>query len=244
MSKNDKKDQIKDWYNLLEKKNKEDKNFEIDKNFDKHGILPTSMICLIAGTGGGKSTAFMEFLLERKKNTFCEVIIFNPVNVDEPIYNFLKKINNDVQLIDDIEDLPDLKDYDDNKKTEKLLICDDIITMNNKDLKKIESYLISSRKFGFTCIVMCQNYVSLSKKITRNISYFCVFKLNDNVSINTIIKNHNIYGIDKDYILECYRDAVVTPKDFLMFDCHINGEKNKCLRHNFTDYYDIPDKNY
>ena len=230
---------IKDWYTIINKKTKEDKKIEIDKNFNLHYILPCSMICLIGGTGSGKSTVLCDFLLDRKNDSFCEVIIFNPVSIEEPIYNFIKKINNNVELIDDIEDLPDLKDYEDNKTTEKLLIVDDFINMNKKDMRKIELYLKSSRKFGFTVILMCQNYISVSKNITRNISYFILFKLNDNVSINTIIKNHNIYGIDKNYILECYRIATYKPKDFLLIDCNINGSKDKTLRHNFIEFFDI-----
>ncbi len=64
-------------------------------------------------------------------------------------------------------------------------------------MKKVQKYLISSRKYGFNVVVMSQNYTSIPKIISRNISYYFIFKLNDNTSINTIIKNHNIYNIDK-----------------------------------------------
>jgi hypothetical protein len=230
---------IKDWYNIINKKNKEDKKIEPDKNFNLHYILPCSMVLMMGGTGGGKSTVLCDFLMDRKNKSFCEVLIFNPTTTDEPIYNYFKKINNDVQLIDDIDDLPDLKEYEDNKKTEKLLIIDDFINLNKKDMRKIESYLKSSRKFGFTVILMAQNYTAVPKNITRNISYFIMFKLNDNVSINCIIRNHNIYNVDKNFILECYRDATNKPKDFLLIDCNINSTKDKFLRHNFMEFYEI-----
>ncbi len=57
-------------------------------------------------------------------------------------------------MIDDINELPELKEFEDSKDKEKLLIIDDFIALNSKDMKKIEKYLISSRKFGFTVIVM------------------------------------------------------------------------------------------
>ena len=57
-------------------------------------------------------------------------------------------------MIDDINELPELKEFEDSKDKEKLLIIDDFIALNPKDMKKIEKYLISSRKFGFTVIVM------------------------------------------------------------------------------------------
>ena len=71
-----------------------------------------------------------------------------------------------------------------NKKNPKLIIFDDFINVENKKLKKIYNYLISGRKFGFTCWLMAQNYSSVPKVIVRNINYFILFKLNDNISLN------------------------------------------------------------
>ena len=51
---------------------------------------------------------------------------------------------------------------------------------------------------------MAQNYTSVPKIITRNINYLIIFKLNDNVSINTIIKNHNIIGLEPDIFKKMY----------------------------------------
>jgi hypothetical protein len=232
---------IINWYDIINKKNKEIV-IKPDVNFNKHYILPCSMMLFIGGTGSGKSTILCEFLLNRKNKSFYEIIIFNPVNLDEPIYNFLYKCCPDIQMIDEIESLPDLKDFENSKDKEKLLVVDDFINLNKKDMKKIEKYLISSRKYGFTCILMAQNYVSVPKIITRNISYFIIFKLNDNVSINTIIKNHNIYNIDKDFIMKCYLEATKEKKNFALIDCNINSTKDKFIRHNFLGFFDIPNE--
>ena len=45
-------DKINDWYSKLPKELKRES--KIDKNFNKHHILPNSMICSIGGTGSGK----------------------------------------------------------------------------------------------------------------------------------------------------------------------------------------------
>ena len=233
--------EIKDWYSIINKKNKEE-IIKPDANFDKHYILPCSMICMIGGTGSGKSTVLCDFLLDRKNKAFFEIIIFNPVNLDEPIYNFLYNLCPDIQMIDEIEMLPDLKGMETNKKQEKLLVVDDFIALPPKSMKKIEKYLISSRKYGFSVILLSQNYVSIPKVITRNISYFIIIKLNDNYTINNIIRNHNIYNIDKDYIMKCYLEATKEKKNFFLFDCNINSTKDKFIRHNFLGFFDIPNE--
>ncbi len=70
-------------------------------------------------------------------------------------------------------------------------------------MKKNE-YLTAGRKFGFTVWLQAQNYVSVNKTITRNMQYFILFRLNDNTTINNIIRNHNIDidDIDKEKFIK------------------------------------------
>ena len=65
---------------------------------------------------------------------------------------------------------------------------------------------------------MAQNYTSIPKVITRNLHYIILFKLNDNVSINNIIKNHNINGIEKEKFKGHYMNATSEPRQFFMID--------------------------
>ena len=44
--------------------------------------------------------------------------------------------------------------------------------------------------------LLSQDYASVPKLIVRNINYFIIFKINDNISLNNIIRNHNIPDID------------------------------------------------
>jgi hypothetical protein len=99
-------------------------------------------------------------------------------------------------MFNDVNELPSLSDFDDDEKhLERLIIFDDFINLKPKEMKKLNEYLTAGRKFGFTVWCMAQNYTSVLKTITRNLQYIILFKLNDNVSINTIIKNHNIHGV-------------------------------------------------
>ena len=208
---------------------------KLDKNFKKHYIEPTSMIALIGGTGSGKSNAVCN-LISHQSGKYFEIIIFNPVSTDEPLYNLLKQKMPDIQLLNNIEELPELKEYEDNNDQEKLLVVDDFINMPKKDFKKINEYLTGGRKKGFTVVVMSQNYVQIPKTITRNCHYFIMFKLNDNVSINNIIRNHNIHNIDKDKFRELYDDATSQPLNFFLVDLKTK-DKSKHLRKNFLGFY-------
>ena len=81
---------------------------------------------------------------------------------------------------------------------------------------------------------MAQNYTSVPKIITRNLNYIILFKLNDNVSINNIIKNHNIHNTDSEKFKDCYMCATSEPRQFLMIDMK---DKQKHLRQNFLNFF-------
>jgi hypothetical protein len=83
---------------------------------------------------------------------------------------------------------------------------------------------------------MAQNYVSIPKTIVRNCQYFIIFKLNDNVTINNIIKNHNIYNVEKEQFKKLYCDATNEPLNFFLIDLKTK-DKTKHLRKNFIDFY-------
>ena len=117
-------DKITNYYEKLPKDLKREN--KPNKTFKNHHILPTSMICILGGTGSGKSNAITDFI-HRSNGTFYEIIIFNPVSTDEPLYSMLKQKIPELQMINDINDLPPLSDFEEDKDQQKLLIVDDII---------------------------------------------------------------------------------------------------------------------
>ena len=226
-------DKVKNWYESLSKDLKREP--KLDKNYKKHYIQPNSMICCIGGTGCGKTTSLVEFL-SRKNESFYNIIIFSGSTTDEPLYSMLKQKMPEIKLMNDIAELPELKEFDnDDKDQEKLIVFDDFINLKKPELKKINEYLTGGRKFGFTVWCMAQDYKSVPKIITRNLHYILMFKLNDNVSINNIIRNHNIHGIDKEKFKKHYIEATSEPRQFFMID--MKGTPETHLRHNFLDFY-------
>jgi hypothetical protein len=228
-------DKVKNYYELLPSNLK--KENKVDKNFKKHYIKPNSMICCIGGTGAGKTNSLISFL-ERKNEAFYDIILFSGSTTEEPIYNLLKQKIPEMRMFNNIEEFPSLSEFDDeDNENEKLVILDDFINLKPKEMKKLNEYLTAGRKKGMTIWCMAQNYVSIPKTITRNLHYIIMFRLNDNVSINNIIKNHNIHNVDKDKFKEAYVKSTSEPRQFFMID--MKGDKEKHLRSNFTNFLKI-----
>ena len=98
-------------------------------------------------------------------------------------------------------------------------------------MEKINKYFISSRKFGFTCFALSQDFTSLPKIISRNCNYYMLFKINDNISLSHIIRTHNITNIDKDKLKWIYKNTIAVPMNFLLLDI----DEGK-IRKNFLEY--------
>ena len=224
----------KEIINFYEKLNI--KGSALPKTWKKHHIFNNSMILCLGGTGTGKTNALINYI-SRSSTEFSDVIVCSFSTVDEPLYNLLEE--NGVTLYNNIDEVPDLEEYDsDDKKKPKLIVFDDFINVENKKLKKIYNYLISGRKFGFTCWLMAQNYSSVPKVIVRNINYFIMFKLNDNVSLNNIIRNHNISDVDPSIIKSALNLCTQTPPNFFMIDMKTINKKER-FRENFLHFLDL-----
>jgi len=224
--------------NFYDKLSKDIKNeVKLAKNFKNHYILPNSMIAIIGGTGSGKSNALCN-LISKQSNKYYDIIIFNPVSTDEPLLKLLKQKMPDLHLISDIEELPSLSEFVGDSEHEKLIVFDDVINMEKKHFKKVNEYFTGGRKLSFTVVIMAQNYVSIPKTIVRNCQYFLIFKLNDNITINNLIRNHNIYNVDKDKFRKLYDEATSEPLNFFLVDLKTK-DKTKHLRRNFTSFFEI-----
>ena len=88
------------------------------------------------------------------------------------------------------------------KNEEKLIIFDDIINLSKKELLKIQKWFNSARKYGFTCISMAQNWAQLPIQIRRNTMIYFLFRMNDNNTINNILKTHNCTEYPKEIIIK------------------------------------------
>lgn len=224
-------DLINNWYTKV---NTQVKKVKKNKNFNKHHIEPNSMITCIGGTGSGKTNALIEFL-NRNNECFYKIIIFTASTADEPLYNALVQAIPETEIYTNIDELPSLTEFpDEENHQEKLIVFDDFINLKTKEMKKIQQYATAGRKKGFTCFFLAQNYTQIPKNISRNSHYFIIFRLNDNVSINNIIKNHNLDDTDKEEIKNAYLMSTENKGNFFMID--LKGPEQKRYRHNFLNF--------
>ena len=102
-------------------------------------------------------------------------------------------------------------------------------------MKKIQEYATAGRKKGFTCFFLAQNYTQIPKNISRNAHYFIIFKLNDNITINNILKNHIIDETDPKLIKEAYKYSTDQKGNFFMIDLKDLTKRSR-YRHNFLNF--------
>jgi hypothetical protein len=163
---------------------------------------------LCLGGTGSGKSNALVNYIQRSSGEFYKIIICSFSTTDEPLYKMLEGKN--VELINDIEEVPSLSD----------------------------DFLISGRKFGFTCWLMAQDYASVPKVIVRNINYFILFKINDNISLNNIIRNHNIADVDSAIIKSACNVCTNTPPNFFLIDLKTGNLKER-FRMNFLNFLDL-----
>jgi hypothetical protein len=223
-------DKIKNWYEYANE-GKKDTKIKRCKNFKNHCIEPCSRSCMIGPSGCGKSTALAEYI-SRMPEHFYEIIFFTASTADEPIISYLKQKIPEMEIIENIEELPPLTEFNDSDKSKhKLIIFDDFITLPSKQMKRIEKYYLGSRKYGFSCICMGQRYTDIPKMIRENANYFFLFKQKNNDVLNRIIRNHNTLAIDKETFTNIFINCTKDQGNFLCLD--MNPQTEMPLRHNF-----------
>ncbi len=222
---------LTNFYSLLPKE--KDKS---PKGYKNHLIDKNSRILMIGASGSGKTNALINYI-EMSSGEYSQIIICSFSTTDEPLYSYLQTKIPEVELINNIEEVPEIQSFDDNYKNKnKLIVFDDFINLSKKQMKILEDYAISSRKFGFTCVFMCQEYTSVPKIISRNCNYIFCFKINDKISIKRIIYNHGLSGkYTPEQIEKYYYYCLSKPLSFLLIDLKTNDE-NKRLRCGFNEF--------
>ena len=226
------KDKIVNFYDKLGIK-----GAALPKTWKKTHMFNKCHTLCLGGTGSGKSNSLINYI-SRSSGEFYKIIVCSFSTTDEPLYNMLEETGK-IELISDIDEVPDLEEFDDkNKDKPKLIVFDDILNVEKKKMKKLYKYLIAGRKFGFSVCLMSQDYSSVPKILVRNINYFILFKINDNISLNNIIRNHNVSDVDPSIIKAACSVCTKTFGNFFMIDFKTTNLDER-FRSNFLGFLDL-----
>jgi hypothetical protein len=66
-------------------------------------------------------------------------------------------------------------------------------------------------------------------------SLFLLYKINDNVSIDRIIRNHNIDNVEPTILKKAYQLSTRDPLSFMLIDLKSKDKKDR-FRHGFTNF--------
>ena len=202
-------------------------------NEDKLKIkLPFRML-LCGPSGSGKTNILMGLI---KQIGIFDKIILLAKHLDESLYKHLietyrkieKKLKIDMMLaINDIKDLPEVSDC--NEKENTLLICDDMICENKKDLAKIEAFWIAGRKKGVSMVFITQGYFHVPKKVRQNSQYIVIKKIDTPRDLKAILAECSL-GIEPKELMKLYEYALAQGDPhtaFFMIDCETNKKSLK-----------------
>ncbi len=172
-------------------------------NFDIHRLKLPFRMCVVAPSGSGKTNFLVNLIgmFCRGKGTFNDIAIITR-NKDEPLYRFLKKKCDDIQIHEGLNSTPILDKMD--KDFNHLVVFDDLVLEKNQE--RIKNYYIRARKLNCSVIYLSQSYFAIPKIIRNNCSYLVLLKLSGHREINMILSEGGL-GIDKETLLRLYQDA-------------------------------------
>ena len=238
------KDKITNWSEEFNNKDSKNEDKLYDKTFNNHLIANKNVLMALVGpSGSGKTNTILEFLkrtVYKGYLPFYQIIYFTASTADEVLLNNLKKmLGEDLILIDNIEQLPTLEQFKDDKEKskKKIIIFDDINNLPKKKLDSLNNFFNSGRKFFTHIICLSQNYTSIPNQIRRNCNYYLLYKANENNTINYMLKNHNMYNLDKDKLRKLYEESTKEKGSFLKFD--LTPFTKSPITHNFIDIIPI-----
>jgi hypothetical protein len=186
--------------------------------------------CIVAPSGSGK-TNFLLNMLEKfcqGGGTFATITIITR-NKDEPLYNWLEKECDQIEIKEGLQSLPPLDKFD--KEVNHLVVLDDLVL--EKDLSKVEQYYIRCRKKNVSIIFISQKYHKIPQIIRGNCSYMILLKIGGKREINLILSDYGL-GVSKEQLFHMYNYATQQKFSPLVIDIESNIDDGK-FRKGFTE---------
>ncbi len=170
-------------------------------------------------------------MFSQGRGTFPDITIVTR-NKDEPLYQWLSTVSDQIQIKEGMENLPQLDKFD--KDFSHLVVLDDLVLA--KDQSRIENYYIRARKLNVSVIYISQSYFRIPKIIRQNLTYLVLLKLSGERELRLILSEGGL-GLDKDQLLALYNYAVRQKFDCLLIDYEAQLERR--YRRNFLEFLPV-----
>jgi Ni2+-binding GTPase involved in maturation of urease and hydrogenase len=171
---------------------------------DLHGFKIPFRLCCVAPSGSGKTNwlvNLIEMFSRPPRGTFHTIHVVTK-NKDEPLYRFLEKCDDNIQITEGLHTLPQLDKMD--KDLNNLVIVDDMVLEKNQ--QRICNYYIRARKLNCSVCYLSQSYFGIPKIIRNNCSYLIILKCSGQRELSTILSESGL-GLDRDDLLSLYKEA-------------------------------------
>lgn len=193
------------------------KTKSFNPNYGKtHNIELPARICLIGGSGSGKTNCLMNLLKVAFNGTFSHIYLCVK-NSDEPLYNkLIDKLKDNITVYENGE-VPDLADVGKPDGDEQVcFIFDDLVGDKAATIKIIE-YFKMARKKNITCIYLSQSYFKIDKFIRQNTNYIIIKKVSSKRDLKLILSEYS-FNCDIKDLENMYHFATKRFEDILLLD--------------------------
>ena len=205
-------------------------------NFNIHKLELPFRMCVVAPSGSGKTNFVINLIrvFSQGKGTFADITIITR-NKDEPLYNWLESLDDNISIKEGMHNNPKLDDYD--KKYNHLLIWDDLVL--SKNLDQVCEYYLRARKKNVSLMFLSQSYADIPKMIRKNSSYLVLFDLGgSNREQNYILKEWSS-NLESYQLRAIYEDAVSEDLHPLIIKGGKSKNLNEKYRKGFVGFYNL-----
>lgn len=228
--------EIVNYYSHIKKMDNALRHYPLEDQM--HISLPFRML-ILGPSGSGKTNVLLNLI---KMIGIWDKVVLLAKHLDEPLYKHLietyskieKKLKTQIMLaISTAKDMPEINDC--NEKENTLLIIDDMICEDKKELAKIGQFWTQARKKGVSMVFISQGYYRVPKIIRENTQYLLIKKFDTAKDIARLMAECSL-GIDKDELMKLYNYALAQGDphtSFFMIDT-TNPKKSLKFRANFS----------
>lgn len=186
--------------------------------------------CLAAGTKCGKTEWAKKFVKHAH-----ELIVPPPEKIYwaygqwQDGYKDLEEMPNLVM----IEGIPDLSLFENDRKTRKLLICDDLMQAfgkNKQDLHRL--FCQGSHHWNLSLLHIVQNLFFDNLRTARINSHYIILMKNPSDRLQLMNLARQVFPTNQKCLIEAYDDACCKPYGYLLLDLEPSTAENMRIRTN------------